>query len=324
MKITMLGVSGSGKTTYMCGLLERLLENRSHNYRIMPINKDISFPDRANLIEVGKLMQLTYTSLNNRFPKGTNATTVWNFEVYKKNKFITTFEWIDYRGGLIDHLLLNEGTAVQEDIDDLLDHIEESHSVLFFADGIVLADPKLTINQKKKRLGASILNILFRRIASDNFDKELGIVLLITKADSDLIGQDYKDNNFDKLRKTAAQVFKEISYLCEDSEGRWIGKIGVVGSVGMGKVNSDIKDGTIITDIIDDPDPFNVEYPLFLLMQSAYDRSMDALIQNIKKLEGSPRYEDQQEMYHLRKQYNEMLEDRNDLLRTHLKHLFEL
>ena len=103
-----------------------------------------------------------------------------------------------------------------------------------------------------------------------------------------------------------------------------MGKIGVVGAVGMGKVRSDIQNGTIITDIIDDPDPFNVEYPLFLLMQSAYDRSMDALIQNIKKLEGSSQFEDQQEVFHLKKEYNEMLEDRNDLLRTHLKHLFEL
>src|SRR5262245_35839064 len=122
MKITMVGKSGSGKTTYMAALHEVLGVRRVKDFGIDQPAK--------NLIEAvskkGKFEQLAFAARDFNFPPATQQTTLWSFDLLYGSRFVCNFEWIDYRGGILEDVFnpdLESDERKQKEVHELLGHI---------------------------------------------------------------------------------------------------------------------------------------------------------------------------------------------------------
>ena len=84
-------------------------------------------------------------------------------DLFHKNKFVSSFEWIDYRGGILEEIHnpnLESDETTKAEVDELLGHISLSDGVLLFADAIALTHYN---NYSERRLhsGAQVINNLF-------------------------------------------------------------------------------------------------------------------------------------------------------------------
>lgn len=109
MRISMLGQSGSGKTTYMCALHEAMIENEFVGFSIVPHTNG----SNDGLMAIGMLENISFCrdGQNIQFPDGTVDTTFWSFDLMYRNSKLCDLDWIDYRGGKIDEIFDGEDEA---------------------------------------------------------------------------------------------------------------------------------------------------------------------------------------------------------------------
>ena len=258
----MLGTSGAGKTTYMLGLNEVLGMRSIQDFKIVPASTSVM----AGLAGIGEFRQHSFEATDYEFPEGTKETTFWHFSLLHRTREITSFRWVDYRGGCIDDLF---GTSQpEEEVTSLLGHIAVSNGVMVFCDAVSIA--QYSENQAFRWTGArNVIQLL--ELFSHHFpNSTLSVVVVLTKADSDLIPDELRKSNFEGLVSKTKSVFRDLGRLCEVNRPRWRGGIVPVGVVGVGNVESEICDSkdfrrpnTVTTKIVASPEPFNVEHPLF-------------------------------------------------------------
>jgi hypothetical protein len=258
----MIGRSGAGKTTYMSALYEVLGANRVDGFKIIPKANDF----KESMAKFGNFEQLSFESRDYQFPPGTNQTVGWSFDFLYKNVPVCSFDWIDYRGSILDQMFID---GDNEGVDELIGHVAMSNAVMVFADSISLTHFE-NASERRKKSGAERINQIFSHYSTKYLGRNLSIVILLTKADSDLIDNRWKENNYAPLIQRGCEAFSEIINLCKYSNQNWRGGIVPVGSVGEGNVKSvitpqkDFKSPLVVnTEIIKQPSPLNVEHPLF-------------------------------------------------------------
>lgn len=279
MKVTMVGKSGSGKTTYMAALHEVLGVNRVNEFYIAPTAADF----RDGISKIGQFEQLSFRFRDFGFPPGTTQSTLWSFDLLHKNKFVSSFEWIDYRGGILEEINnpnLDSDETIKAEVDELLGHISLSDSVLLFADAITLTSYNNT-SERRLHSGAQVINNLFRLYSIHNPNRKLTLMIILTKADSDLISQEWKQDNYAQLIDIGLDTFDEVVSMTKYNSPNWKGGIIAIGSVGEGKLYSersipkDFRDPIIVkTKITGFPEPINVEHPLFYCIGSNLEEQM--------------------------------------------------
>jgi hypothetical protein len=187
VNVTMLGDSGSGKTTFMVGMIGALLAGDPRTgYAVHPEKRD----DGLDLVESWHLLRR-----NGTFPDATPS------GGYKKYQFtmsrtlgerIVTINWLDYRGAAITEGPENEDTA------GLIQTLAESDSIYLALDGGVIgkwvADVKTgaletetSLQDVQGDLGILHLSLLlYSAVSARHAAKRPGvpsIVVLLTKAD---------------------------------------------------------------------------------------------------------------------------------------------
>jgi hypothetical protein len=268
MKITMIGKSGVGKTSFMSGMHEALNENSILNFSIIPSASNLS----DAVTQAGKFDAISYKRNNYSFPPGTQKTTLWSFDLCYASSTICELEWIDYRGGILDDMFSSANAELpsrNKEIEELLGHISISNGVILFADSVMLSryDDK---TERSHHSGARVINRLLKLFANQYPNRNLSLVIALTKADSELIKVEHKADDYKILIERGKEAFEEVINLCHLSYGRWYGGILPIGCVGEGKVESSITPSgsfhlpmTVNTKITGLPTPFNVEHPLF-------------------------------------------------------------
>jgi len=268
MKITMLGRSGSGKTTFMSALYEVLTVSDFHGFHLS--EKAESFRD--GIIKYGRISELSFYDRMLSFPEGTVQTTAWEFDLMYLNRLAVSFEWIDYRGGLLDNIInprFAESSETTQQFHELLTHISDSDAVMVFLDSLVLANytPK---NVRLRHSGAQAIVTILRNFAIHFPHKPLNVVVLLTKADSDQLDRQYKDDNFRELLKLGKEPFETLLSGCASEGVPWQAGIAAVGAVGEGNVISKVtkpQNGIepilVESKIINYPEPFRVGESLF-------------------------------------------------------------
>lgn len=265
----MVGISGSGKTTYMSSLYESLGDAGQNEAGFYIAPRSLQQFDKA-ILSVGDFSRFSLTD-KFKWPDGTQQTTVWPFTVYYNSKPVSYFDWIDYRGGILTEITDAADTgdtpdAVKSEIRDLASHIELSNAVILVADAFVLTYyPNL--KEARHRSGARRIHEIFSTYSRIYPHRNLTFVIMLTKADT--VDARWKTNNYEPLIARGLEVFNQMVSLCKENPS-WEGGIVPVSAVGEGNVIRTITDtGDIMhpfkseDKIVKFPVPLNAEYVLF-------------------------------------------------------------
>ena len=261
MRVTMLGISGSGKTSFMAGLAQRMSQDSVSGYTISPAAlsaMDAAFA-RANL------QQIQFAQNNFTFPIGTTSTTTWTFNLLRSGKEVCFFEWIDFRGGYLDQLHDGIKEGNETELQEFLAYVQASDAVIIFVDSIRAV--KYHKSPGAFQQFTKVPGIFRFLIDISRNSRPKTFIIVGTKADSDLIPPALQANGFAGLSNIVAEATK--SFYTPLLENHWSGAIASVGAVGVGKVVSTVKVASsfrevdmVSTEIKDFPDPVNVELPV--------------------------------------------------------------
>ena len=258
MRISMLGPSSAGKTTYMCALLETMVKNNFLDFSLTPYCNQTE--NSNTLAGVGELESISFlrNGENLQFPIGTNETRNWRFELSYKNTPLFTIDWLDYKGGKVNQMF-----CAEKDAAEIKKIIYYSNAVMIFIDAIQLALIEDN-NICKNATGADKL-VLILKDYEKKFRKEKTIVLFVlTKCDSTLIAEEYKKDDYLLLIAKFRYLFKDILAI-KAQNLNWRMGIVPITSVGNGNTESRKKKNTSILnpfsvecDLIKYPTPLNV------------------------------------------------------------------
>lgn len=95
-KITILGMSGTGKTCYLLGLYYRMGAGLNGFSLAADDDTDVQLRDRY-----ARLCDATLEPAQ-RFPAGTDNTSKYTFDLQYGYNTIMSFDWIDYPGGSLE------------------------------------------------------------------------------------------------------------------------------------------------------------------------------------------------------------------------------
>lgn len=270
----MIGKSGSGKTSYMTGLHDTLSTGRVNDFFMAPTANNLS----SAVKNQGKFNEISFEHLDYNFPSGTQQTTVWSFDLLHARDTVCELEWIDYRGGILDEVFSSKDIGDNSEVQELLGHISLSNAVLLFTDSILLAHYN-NDRTVESHTGARVINQLLRQYSIHYPNRNLNIVIVLTKADSDAIPEKFVENDYRLLIQKAKTIYSEVVSLCRTHSPRWTGGIVPVGIVGRGNTRTKKTGGQTFRDlpevettIVNMPEPFNVELPLFFAIGQTLDK----------------------------------------------------
>ena len=273
MKITMLGKSASGKTSFMSALYDSLINGDVSGFEIKPAGYGID----ENIVQKGRWESLR----QGYFPNATSETTLWSFDLRYKNKFVCNFEMLDYRGELLtispQELVKDDSKFVRRT--DLLAHIAISDSIIIFADSLILA--KYPTGEARNLSGAqSIIDIL---TTYQGFSPNKNLVILIALTKVDMLESQWKENKYQNLIAKGLDVFAPIVQVCKMKE-TWKGGIIPISAVGEGNAEKVIsQSGFEFSKIVQMPRPFNVEQALFYCLGESLKNMQKVSLTNISK-----------------------------------------
>ena len=175
LKLTMLGITGSGKTTFLLGMYNTMTVG-VQGYFLYTADPDegVDLEDAWDqLIEQGELPPATAENQSKRYQFVFNH----GFDT------LVTVEWLDYRGGA----MMGKETAA--DTVELRQQLAESDSVYLVFDGARLQpwlDGKASIEDVRKWLRIGRMTQLLQHAIEDRKGRGLplpSLVVVITKAD---------------------------------------------------------------------------------------------------------------------------------------------
>lgn len=272
MKVTMVGISGSGKTTYMSSLYETLGDAGQNEAGFYIAPRSIQQFDKA-ILSVGDFSRFSLTD-KFQWPDGTQQTTVWPFTVYHNSRPVTYFDWIDYRGGILTEITDASDTndisdAMKSEIIDLASHIELSNAVILVADAFTITYYP-SIKEARHRSGARRIHEIFTTYSRIYPNRNLTFVIILTKADT--VNPEWKRDNYAPLLERGMEVFNQMVSLCRQNPS-WEGGIVPVSAVGEGNARRTIvSTGDVIhpfkteDKIVGFPHPLNAEHVLFFCL----------------------------------------------------------
>jgi len=129
LNITLLGLSGSGKTCYLytaAQILARGISENGHTISATSCNREITTILHRGVEDLAK----------GKWPGGSIDTFAYPFALKIDGKPIFQFTIYDYRGNALDHFSENDKKQTNE----LLETFEESSCIIFLIDGATLRD----------------------------------------------------------------------------------------------------------------------------------------------------------------------------------------
>ena len=181
INITILGASQSGKTCYMAGMYDIM----SYGFSSFTLSTDTDTERRLERIWSG-----IETSEDERsFPGGTPLSTDYRFSLRHASKEIVSYDWHDYRGGLLT--AKNEQLTGQfsSDWEKLKDRVLKSTCTFVCISGDLLKDNLTNAIKAKKVIGTKNICDLFHEISNQKIRNQSTdgylptVVIAITKAD---------------------------------------------------------------------------------------------------------------------------------------------
>ena len=228
MYVTMIGIAGSGKTSYMAGLYEQLGIGSYKGFSIEPTPQGSDW--LFDFLDYGKFSAISFAENGNNYPPSTQKTTVWTFNLLHQLNIIDQFRWIDYRGGLLTEKAetIANNDAMMEQLREVTSHIMNADAVLIFADAVVLTSYEEDIQQARIRAGIDRITNLMMSLARNHPNRPITYVILLTRADA--VAEKWKQNNYAKLVQRGTDAFDKLIANAR-SKYNWTGGIVAVSAV---------------------------------------------------------------------------------------------
>jgi hypothetical protein len=233
--ITMLGKSGSGKTTYMCGLYQNLILKQINGLCLRPWQPNGGGVDTGNLdpksLKQIEIFRTNYEKLTRKiFPDGTQEFSEWMLDLWHHEFKICASQWIDYKGGLLENYNQNASQ-----LGSLLDRIKRSEALLCFVDAASLMNTK-NLSEAITLSGLDVVKFILTELARvspnalpPNYD--LSIAIVLTKVDGvDRVGL----LGFDYIYRRCIEAFKDMQPIF-NRQSRWKINLFPVSAVGLRK-----------------------------------------------------------------------------------------
>lgn len=147
-QITILGMSGAGKTCYLLGLYYKMSSGLRGYTITSDEDTDVELRDRYR-----KLCDVTLGK-EKRFPAGTDNISKYTFDLQYGYNTVMSFDWVDYPGGLLDRK--NSGNL--EEYEDVKTAINNSSSLFICVDGSLLIGDD--IDDKIERVRDNCSNVI--------------------------------------------------------------------------------------------------------------------------------------------------------------------
>lgn len=194
IKISMLGVSGSGKTAFLSGICDTFIsgnvevcdtknDDRSHLFRILPYQAD-------NLSEtsIGDVRRYSIRSNRSFTSVSTENTKKYILSLfddcYSSSSPLCTVSFIDYKGGFVENLV-NEKSG--DEVKDVKNELLSSNVILIFADAIRLSRAE-SAAEFNTALGCDDINTFFN--TNQFVNKNMTFLFVLTKDDSPEVSGD--------------------------------------------------------------------------------------------------------------------------------------
>lgn len=252
VRISLLGGSGSGKTSFMGGIVQSLVVNAGRygtnsepcNVMLKPLESvtadedifsDDYDPSALRIIqgaEVANELNQKYLITSNF--KGTTPTGMiseFKFALEINGKESCRMIISDYAGELFSSYDTN-----RSEFPKLAEKLAESDVLIIMADGVAMSRYYRNGTLLQDNLSANIFNILFPSIvdAAKAKNKKMSVFIAITKSDSPRIKEQFKIDNFED----ASQMLVDLAYnaiytICQNYD--WSFGVIPVTCVGEGK-----------------------------------------------------------------------------------------
>jgi hypothetical protein len=159
MRITMLGHSGVGKTTYMAAMYDQLQQ---------PINGFSLKADDND--DHRRLKALAKDLMRGIYPKPSDQRAEYDFALHFEGEHVWPFVWVDYRGGA-----LTERSTSQQKM-ELLSDLKRADGVMLFYDAPALVKGRVRSSEIGTMMTLTVQ-------ALQNSSQVKPVVILMTKAD---------------------------------------------------------------------------------------------------------------------------------------------
>lgn len=266
MKITMVGTSGSGKTVFSAGVYSVFMKKEFEGFKIYPRGSDMS----TKLIGAHRFSKDYNTlAMEKRWPEGTSETDLHPLDLHYQGNRIVNFDWIDYRGGLIDNPAIDLGKA-----SDVYANIAASDAVILFADSQKLTE---TYDPEEAALisGAEAVMRILTGFAIDYPQTKLAFLIALSKCDA--IRPEWKGagNNYQPLIDHAIRAFQPLESTLK-RETSWRGGIIPVSTMGEGTVDDN---GNIVKFL----KPLHIEHVMAFCIGSTLHHVQDDMLHKFIK-----------------------------------------
>lgn len=260
--ITMLGISGSGKTMFLSGVYQSLIQESCCG---VSLKGDDSRPLADSVLKVtGQIAKIALINNGNEeegwsFPLGTTRTVEYPLRLLYEEEEICGFDFLDYAGGQLGTLTDVREESLSTDQIKLLNQLRKSDELMIFADAEVIARYNVLGSETEKalcrnELGVATIQQLFNDLRPYYQNRPMTVLLILTKIDK--VPGRLLQNNYAGLISRTKAVYKNLwDYLKQksgDKENPW--NIGIVPVTAIGR-NNEVRhvktvterDGTQIT-----------------------------------------------------------------------------
>lgn len=233
MNIAMIGFSRSGKTSYMASMYDWFFKNSVEGFSIVAESSSAS----------DALLSIAADIRNGKYPPGTAIQDQYDFTLKYDGDELTSFKWIDYRGGLLDSIANGTDQDFLElnEYSELVKFVSESSALIVFLDSTSFLGPAGGAIEEQLR----VVNALIQQVsASRDGDTMLPVSFVLTKLDKSL----KKEGDLDAI--LMSRPGKTLTRILED--------------ISNSSVISALLTGTVVG-----PECVNISYPLLMSMCSA-------------------------------------------------------
>ena len=234
-QITILGMSGAGKTCYLLGLYYKMSAGMRGYTITTDEDTDVQLRDRyAKMCDQALGRE--------RFPAGTDNISQYAFNLQYGYKTIMSFDWVDYPGGALERK--NDGNL--DEYENLKNAINHSSSLFICVDGsLLLGDDREEKIDRVRDECSSVINAFFSEYLRSNH-KLPPTAILVTKYDMCV-----HDTGEEELCEVIEEAFSPF-FVADENE-----KIVAIIPVSIGKnIMDDDYSGQL--------KPMNIHLPIFM------------------------------------------------------------
>lgn len=254
-QITILGMSGSGKTCYLLGLYYKMGAGLKGYTITTDEDTDVQLRDRYS-----KLCDITLDK-EKRFPAGTDNISRYEFDLQYGYNTVMSFDWVDYPGGLLDRK--NSGNF--EEYEFFKTQLNNSSSLFICIDGSLLIGDDVDEKIDNVRDNCSnVINTFFTEYNKSN-NTIPPTAIIVTKYD--MCKDDTNENELCEIIEEAFSPF----FVKDDKE-----KIVTIIPVSIGtNIMSDNYSGKM--------KPLNIHLPIFMGIWFSLTKKIQNHISHIEK-----------------------------------------